>query len=76
VSAARLGRRDLRDLAAWAEPLGFRWRHTGSGHIRWDHPQVRRPVFTASTPRRSGMATERAKLRRALRLAEREGVPG
>jgi hypothetical protein len=70
MSVQRLPRRELRDLAAEAGELGWTWERTGSGHLKWSHPDVQRAVFTAGTPtNRSGIAEERAKLRRALRLA-------
>lgn len=73
MSGQRLPRPELRKLASEAAAIGWTWERAGSGHLRWTHPEVRGPVFTAGTPtNRSGIAEERAKLRRALRLA-REG---
>lgn len=73
MSAPRLPRTELRKLAAEAAAIGWTWERTGSRHLRWSHPEVRGPVFTAATPsNRSGIAEERAKLRRALRLAREQ----
>lgn len=69
MSRARIGRRALRDVAAEAAVAGWTWRRTGSGHIRWDHPMVGRPVFTPSTPRSGSGFKERQKLQTALRRA-------
>lgn len=66
---ARLSNADLRDLAKWAGDLGWRWRHCGSGHLRWEHPEVMGPVFTAASPKSNGTVEERSKLRRALKRA-------
>jgi len=69
MSAPRLNNSDLRTLAAWAREQGWRWRHCGSGHLRWDHPEVTGPVFTAGSPRSNGILKEKQKLRTALRRA-------
>lgn len=73
MSTARLSNADLRALAAWAGELGWRWRHCGSGHLRWDHPEVKGPVFTAASARSNGTLREKQKMRTALKRA-REGV--
>lgn len=65
----KLQRRELRELAAKMKELGWRTSHCGSGHVRWDHPQVPKPVFTASTPKRRDMIIERGKLMTAMRRA-------
>lgn len=71
VMSGRYPSAAIRDLVLWAAPLGWSWKRTGSGHIRWDHASVSSPVFTACTPhKRSGTKEERAKLRRALARAE------
>lgn len=66
---ARLSSASLRDLAKWAGDLGWRWEHCGSGHLRWKHPEVTGPVFTAASPKSNGTVEERAKLKRALKRA-------
>lgn len=64
----------LRDLENWAARDGWTAAYTGSGHIRWTHPRVARPVFTPKTPTVRDGGIERAKLRRALReVADADG---
>lgn len=75
MSKPALNSADLRALAKWAGAQGWRWRHCGSGHLRWNHDDVPHPVFTAGSPRSNGTVEERAKLNRALRRA-REGRAG
>lgn len=69
MSIPRLPSHDLRILANAAQEAGWRWSRTGSGHIRWEHPDVPGPIFTASTPRANGSRRARQKLRTALRKA-------
>lgn len=69
MSRARLGNGDLRTFARWAAGEGWRWSHCGSGHLRWDHPEVASPVFTAGSPRSNGTHRERQKLNTALKRA-------
>lgn len=67
MSRRRFPNQMIRDLSIWAKEQGFDWERTGSGHIRWTHPAIAGPIFTACTPRSNGGVEERKKLERALR---------
>lgn len=69
MSGDRHHRPELRALAREMAELGWSWSFTGSGHVRWEHPGVRHPVFTSSTPRCGMMKQERGKLMRAMKQA-------
>lgn len=66
----RVGSKDRRDLVEWATGRGWSWRVTGSGHIRFDHPEASGAVFVPSSPRIKGGHLEKQKLARALRRPE------
>lgn len=70
----RFASKEHRDLAAWAVPLGWRWTIGNGGHLRWDHPEVAGPVFTAKTPRHPESRKDFQKLRTALRRATGEDI--
>lgn len=59
-------RRFLRDLCIHAEALGWVGNHTGSGHIRWTHPEVPGAIVTACTPRKDVLGIEKARFTRTL----------
>jgi hypothetical protein len=62
--------KNRRDLREWAAEHGWLYRGmTGSGHLRFEHPEVRDPVFGCCTPRVSGNTIEKAKMQRALKFA-------
>jgi hypothetical protein len=69
MSGPRLSNAGLRDLAKWAGEQGWTWEHCGSGHLRWRHPEVKGPVFTAASPKSNGKTEEKSKLKRALKRA-------
>lgn len=70
---SRYPNRFVRELAQWAHQDGWAWHLCGSGHVRWDHPDVPHPVFTPCTPRVNCGFKERQKLRTAL-IRAREAV--
>lgn len=70
MSRARHTRKNQRDLRVWAAEHGWRYcGHTGSGHVRFEHPDVPDPMFAACTPRVSGNKLEKGKMQRMLRIA-------
>lgn len=59
-------RRYLRALRLHAESLGWEGRWTGSGHIRWTHPEVLDAIVTAGTPKKDVLGIEKARFTRTL----------
>lgn len=69
MTARFLGRSDMTKLARQQARLGWTWSMTGSGHLRWVHPEVPGPVFTSATPRVHEGNKERQKMNTALKRA-------
>jgi hypothetical protein len=62
-----------RDLIREARRSGWLVTCTGGDHLRLEHPEARRPVFTRSTPSDyRGIRHARAEMRRQLRRKEGE----
>lgn len=62
-------RKSLRDLRRHAESLGWVARWTGSGHLRWTHPEVPGAIVTAGTPGKDCLALEKGRFTKALAVA-------
>lgn len=56
-------------LALWAEPFGWSWALSGSGHIKWTHPEVPGFVATPHTPRIEDSRKPKQKMRAAFLAA-------
>lgn len=61
-------KREVKDFIRNLQDLGFKVSRTNSGHIRITRPEMRSPVFLASTPSDwRALKNARSEIRRTLR---------
>lgn len=65
----------LRELERFATELGWSGRRTGSGHVRWTHPEVKTALVTAMTSSGDYVKLEKRRLRKLLADARAEKPP-